>query len=70
MIISASRIARKLLILGALVGCLGLVSMGVGSKTSPAAKDAQKLPCCSVCEPDPTIPICQHGCIEGCRAKL
>lgn len=67
MIISASRtLVRKLFILGALVGCLGLVSMGVGSKAASKAKDARMLPCCSVCEPDPTIPICQHGCIEGC----
>ena len=66
MIITETRkLMRKLLILAILLGCLGLVSSGVGTRAS--TKTSFK-PCCSVCEPDPTIPICQHGCIEGCRS--
>jgi hypothetical protein len=66
MIVRESRkLIRKLLVLGALVACLGVVSTGVGTKAS-SARGAKRLPCCSVCEPDPTIPICRHGCIEGC----
>jgi hypothetical protein len=70
MIISESRrLIRKFFVLGVLLGCLGLLSAGVGTKASTNAKSTM-LPCCSACEADPTIPICQHGCIEGCRAKL
>ena len=71
MIISESRkLIRKLFVLGALVACLGLVSTGVGTKAFSGVSGGEKLPCCSVCEEDPTIPICRHGCIEGCRAKF
>lgn len=69
MIISTSRrLIQKLFLLGILLSCLGLFSAGVGTKASasaPGTKDTL-LPCCSACDPDPTIPICQHGCIEGC----
>lgn len=62
MIISEGRkLIRKLFLLGLLLSCLGLLSAGVGTKASANFK-----PCCSVCEEDPTIPICQHGCTEGC----
>ena len=60
------RLIRKLLLLGTLVACLGVVSSGVGTKAVSAVRGDKRLPCCSVCEPDPTIPICRHGCIEGC----
>jgi hypothetical protein len=64
MILTESRkLIRKFLLLGILLGCLGIVSTGVGTK---AATDNSFRPCCSVCDPDPTIPICQHGCTEGC----
>jgi len=67
MIIKESRrLIRKFLLLGILLGCLGLVSSGVGTNASTSAS---LKPCCSVCEEDPTIPICQHGCIEGCRTN-
>ena len=69
MIISASRrLIQKFFLLGILLSCLGLLSAGAGTKASastPGANAAPK-PCCSVCEEDPTIPICRHGCIEGC----
>jgi len=65
MIITETRkLMRKLLVLAILLGCLGLVSSGVGTR---ASTKTSMIPCCSVCEPDPTIPICQHGCTEGCR---
>jgi hypothetical protein len=65
MILTETRkLIRKFLILGILLGCLGLVSSELGTK---ASNDSSFIPCCSVCDPDPTIPICQHGCTEGCR---
>ncbi len=64
-VIEARKLIRSFVILGVLVGCLGLASTGMG--TGASTKDSFK-PCCSVCDPDPTIPICQHGCIEGCRS--
>lgn len=57
------KLIRKFLILGILLGCLGFVSSGVGTKASP---EASFLPCCSVCDPDPTIPICRRGCSPSC----
>jgi len=66
MIIETRKLIRKFLILGILLGCLGFVSSGAGTK---ATTKTSFLPCCSVCEPDPTIPICRHGCIEGCRSQ-
>jgi hypothetical protein len=62
---NSRKLMRKFLLLGILLGCLGVVSTGVGTQ---ASTDSSFKPCCSVCEPDPTIPICQHGCIEGCRS--
>lgn len=60
------KLIRKFVILGVLLGCLGLVSIGMG--TNASTTDSFR-PCCSVCDPDPTIPICQHGCTEGCRSQ-
>jgi hypothetical protein len=60
---SSRKLIRKFVILGILLGCLGLVSTELGTK---ASTDSSLRPCCSVCDPDPTIPICQHGCTEGC----
>lgn len=60
-VIETRKLIRKLLILVALVGCLGFVSNAPATNASDSFK-----PCCSVCEPDPTIPICRFGCIEGC----
>jgi hypothetical protein len=65
MILKSRKLIRKFLILGILLGCLGVVSTEVG--TNAATENSFK-PCCSVCEPDPTIPICRFGCIEGCRS--
>ena len=65
-IIESRNLIRKFLLLGVLLGCLGVVSTGVGTKAS--STNSLK-PCCSVCEEDPTIPICRYGCIEGCRTK-
>jgi len=62
----ARKLIRKLFILGALVMCLGVVSSGFGTKAFSGGRGDKLIPCCSVCEPDPTIPICQHGCTEGC----
>ena len=65
MILTKSRqLIRKFVILGVLLGGLGLVSSELGAK---ASTNSSFKPCCSVCEPDPTIPICRFGCIEGCR---
>jgi hypothetical protein len=64
LVIRSRKLIQKFLVIGILLGCLGFVSSG--AKT-PASTTDNFLPCCSVCEPDPTIPICQHGCIEGCR---
>jgi hypothetical protein len=67
MIISASRkLIQKFFLLGILLSCLGLVSAGVGTKASASGTQDTVRPCCSVCEPDPTIPICRYGCTEGC----
>jgi hypothetical protein len=63
-LIETRKLIRKFLVLGILLGCLGFVSSGVGTKAT--AKTDSFKPCCSVCEPDPTIPICRFGCIEGC----
>lgn len=66
MILTKGRqLIRKFFILGILMGCLGLVSTQLGTK---ASTNGSFRPCCSVCDPDPTIPICQHGCTEGCRS--
>jgi len=65
MILKNSRkLIRKLFMVGILLGCLGVVSTEVGTE---ASANCSFKPCCSVCEPDPTIPICRFGCIEGCR---
>ena len=65
MILTQSRkLIQKFVILGILLGGLGLVSSDLGAK---ASTDGAFKPCCSVCDPDPTIPICRFGCIEGCR---
>ena len=65
MIIETRKLIRKIALLGVLLACVGVVSSGAGTS---ASNDTSFKPCCSVCEPDPTIPICQHGCIEGCRS--
>ena len=62
-ITESRRLVQKLFLLGILLSCLGLFSTGVSTKAS--TPDTEK-PCCSVCEPDPTIPICRYGCIDGC----
>ena len=64
-IANGRKLIRKLFILGILLGCFGVVSTELGTK---ASSDSSFKPCCSVCEPDPTIPICRFGCIEGCRS--
>jgi hypothetical protein len=51
---------RKLFILLALLTAL------VGSLSSPVAKKAYALICCSACEEDPNIPPCRHGCSPSC----
>ena len=62
------KLIRKLFILGTLVACLGIVSVGVGTN---ASADASKnlIPCCSYCDEHPEAPICQHGCSLSCRAN-
>jgi hypothetical protein len=64
MIVETRKLIRKIFVLAILLGCLGFVSSGVGTN---AATQSSFKPCCSVCEPDPTIPICRFGCIDGCR---
>jgi hypothetical protein len=67
MIIATSRkLIQKFFLLGILLSCLGLLSAGVGTKASASDANDAVRPCCSVCEPDPTIPICRFGCTEGC----
>jgi hypothetical protein len=68
MIISASRrLLQKFFILGILLLCLGLISAGAGTKASASAPNTNNvIPCCSVCDEDPTIPICRHGCSPSC----
>ena len=64
MIVFKSRtLIRKFILLAILLGCLGIVSTGVG--TNASTNNFFK-PCCSVCDPDPTIPICRFGCNPGC----
>jgi hypothetical protein len=64
MIVFKSRtLIRKFMLLAILLGCLGVLSTGVGTN---ASTNKSFEPCCSVCEPDPTIPICRFGCTEGC----
>lgn len=63
MILKSRRLIQKFLILGILLGCLGVVSTERG--TNAAGENFFK-PCCSVCDPDPTIPICRFGCNPGC----
>lgn len=65
MIVETRKLIRKIALLGVLLVCLGVVSSGAPTS---ASDDAFFKPCCSVCEPDPTIPICRFGCIEGCRS--
>ena len=68
MIITKSRgLIHKLFVLGLLVACLGLLSGDAGTKASCA--NNKLLPCCSYCDEHPEAPICQHGCLFGCRAK-
>jgi hypothetical protein len=53
------RLSRKLLILLALLGFVGLVdSLGV--------KEAHALICCSACDVDPMPRPCFHGCSPSC----
>lgn len=67
MILSETRrLIRKLVVLGTLVACLGLLSAGVGTK---ASTNANLLPCCSYCDDHPNAPACSHGCLFGCRVS-
>jgi hypothetical protein len=65
MIVETRKLIRKIALLAVLLACLGVVSSGAATN---ASNDTSFKPCCSVCEPDPTIPICRFGCIEGCRS--
>jgi hypothetical protein len=62
------RLFQKILILGTLVACLGLLSAGVG-KTASTDSNNNLLPCCSYCDEHKQAPICQHGCSLGCRTN-
>ena len=67
MIISASRrLIQRFFLLGILLSCLGLLSAGAGTKASASTPNKALIPCCSVCDEDPTIPICRHGCSPSC----
>lgn len=72
MIISETRrLVRKLFLLGAILSCLGILSSSAGANffgLQQSAKDTS-LPCCSVCDEDPTLSICRHGCSPSCRAR-
>jgi hypothetical protein len=66
--IETRRLLQKIFILGTLVSCLGLLSVGVGTKASTNL-DQNVIPCCSYCDEHPEAPICQHGCSQSCRAN-
>ncbi|HEV8581984.1 MAG TPA: hypothetical protein VGX68_23180 [Thermoanaerobaculia bacterium] len=51
---------RKLFLL------LGLLTVLVGSLSTPVAKKAYALICCSACEDNPDSLPCRHGCSPSC----
>ena len=51
---------RKLLLL------LVLVTVLLGSLSSPVVKSAHALICCSACDRDPLPTPCKHGCSPSC----
>ena len=61
------RLFQKVVILGTLIACLGLLSAGVGTKAS--TENNNLIPCCSYCDDHKQAPICQHGCSQSCRAS-
>jgi len=55
-----TRLVRRLLVLGLLLGCLGVAS------ATPATVHRARLICCSACEADPPPLPCRHGCSPDC----
>jgi hypothetical protein len=49
-----------------LIFLLALLTMILGSLSTPGAKKAYALICCSACEVDPPPLPCQHGCSPSC----
>lgn len=69
MILSETRILiQKLIVLGTLIACLGILSAGVRTSASTDARN-NMIPCCSFCDENPGSPYCRHGCSDSCRAK-
>jgi len=62
------KLFQKVLILGTLVACLGLLSAGVGKSTSKDLNN-KMIPCCSFCNDHKQSPVCQHGCSDSCRSN-
>jgi hypothetical protein len=51
---------RKLLML------LAVLTVLAASLSTPVAKKAYALICCSACEDNPNTPPCRHGCSPSC----
>lgn len=51
---------RKLFIL------LAVLTAFLGTLSTPVAKEAYALICCSACDDNPNIPPCRHGCSPSC----
>ena len=62
------KLFQKIVILGTLIACLGLLSAGVGKSTSTDSNN-KFIPCCSYCDEHKQAPICQHGCSLDCRSN-
>ena len=55
------KITRKLLLLTVML--TGLVGVTIGNSSST---EKNALPCCSVCEENPSAPLCRFGCSPSC----
>ncbi|HEY0098170.1 MAG TPA: hypothetical protein VGB76_04365 [Pyrinomonadaceae bacterium] len=64
--IEARRIARRLILLGALVAGLVVQSASYNSQTAAACTENAPLICCSACEADPPPLPCRRGCSPSC----
>lgn len=51
---------RKLFIL------LAVLTAFLGTLSTPVAKKAYALICCSACDNNPNLPPCRHGCSPSC----
>ena len=65
--IEARKVARRLIVLGALVLGLVVQTASYNSQTAEACSaDNAALICCSACEADPPPLPCRRGCSPSC----